>query len=76
MTSFMLWQNLNVLFFQCALTAQMSRKLKSSEPDAVHVAHISKELETLNIKQFICSENAGVLKKNATSEMTSSHCAS
>ena len=38
MTSFMLWENLNVLFFQCALTAQMSRKLKSSEPDAGHVA--------------------------------------
>ena len=36
-TSDRLWQNLNVLFFQCALTAQMAQKFKSSEPVAGHV---------------------------------------
>ena len=37
MTSNRLQQNLNVLFFQCALTAQMARKFKSSEPAVGHV---------------------------------------
>ena len=39
MTSDRLRQNLNVLFFQCALTAQMAQKFKSSEPAAGHVTH-------------------------------------
>ena len=30
-------QNLNVLFFQRALTVQMAQKFKSSEPNAGHV---------------------------------------
>ena len=37
MTSIRLQQNLNVLFFQCALTAQMAQKFKSSEPNPGHV---------------------------------------
>ena len=37
MTSFMLWQNLNVLFFQCTLTAQMAQRFKSTEPVAGHL---------------------------------------
>ena len=39
MTSGRLRQNLNVLFFQCALTVQIAQKFKSSEPATGHVTH-------------------------------------
>ena len=37
MTIVRLWQNLNVLFFQCALTEQITQNIKSLEPNAGHV---------------------------------------
>ena len=37
MTIIWLRQNLNVLFFQCALTEQITQNIKSLEPNAGHV---------------------------------------
>ena len=45
MTSVRLRQNLNVLFFPCALTAQQ-------EPDAGYVTHFFKKIMTLKVAQW------------------------
>ena len=45
MTSIWLQRNLNVLFFQCALTVQMAQKFKTSEPAA---GHVTRKIDPLN----------------------------
>ena len=72
MTSVRLWQNLNVLFFQCALTAQMVQKFKSSEPDA---GHVTRKIGPLYFSENRASGVPPVFSlENTPSEIMFAHC--